>query len=119
MTTDDKDLVETLFAATAHGDPEHRAWLHEAYTEFFAGRPVPKCRGRGNKEARIAELEAKLAEAADRIEQLSPGKLANKIALAMQQASAEIGATEQQRIAFAYAEAAMRSTLQSLQVGGE
>lgn len=37
--------------------------------------------------------------------------LADKIAAAMQRARDEIGATEQQRIAFAYAEAAMRSVL--------
>jgi hypothetical protein len=36
-----------------------------------------------------------------------------RVAKAMQQARDEIGATEQQRIAFAYAEAAMRSAMQS------
>jgi hypothetical protein len=40
-------------------------------------------------------------------------KLADKIAAAMQEARDMIGATEQQRIAFAYAEAAMRSVLRT------
>jgi hypothetical protein len=40
-------------------------------------------------------------------------ELENDIAAAMQRARDEIGATEQQRIAFAYAEAAMRSTIRA------
>jgi hypothetical protein len=39
--------------------------------------------------------------------------LENDIAAAMRRARDEIGATEQQRIAFAYAEAAMRSTIRA------
>lgn len=40
-------------------------------------------------------------------------ELIERVARAMQNARDEIGATEQQRIAFAYAEAAMRSELQT------
>lgn len=54
------DLVERLFAATAHGDEDHRAWLLEAYTAFFADRPVPAPRGKGNKEAEIERLREAL-----------------------------------------------------------
>ena len=50
------ELVERLFEATAHGDADHRAWLREAYTAFFSGKPVPAPRGKGNKEAKIAAL---------------------------------------------------------------
>lgn len=40
-------------------------------------------------------------------------ELVERVARAMQKARDEIGATEQQRIAFAYAEAAMRSALKA------
>jgi len=58
-------------------------------------------------------IEDTLLEAADTIEALLSrvDKLEEEIAKAMQGARDEIGATEQQRIAFAYAEAAMRSVL--------
>ena len=56
----EKEIVGRLWRATAHGDDDHRAWLLEAYTAFFAGQPVPAPRGLGNKEARIKELEAQV-----------------------------------------------------------
>lgn len=40
-------------------------------------------------------------------------ELENRIAAAMQKAREDIGATAEQRVAFAYAEAAMRSALRS------
>jgi hypothetical protein len=58
----DGGLIERLHAATAHGDDDHRVWLLEAYTAFFAGEPVPEPRGTGNKEARIAALEIENAQ---------------------------------------------------------
>lgn len=60
MTAKANTLVERLWAATAHGDEEHRVWLREAYDAFFANRPVPAPRGRGKKEARILALEAEI-----------------------------------------------------------
>lgn len=56
--------------------------------------------------------EARAAIARKREEELADG-----IAKAMQQARDEIGATEQQRIAFAYAEAAMRAALPTMPKG--
>jgi hypothetical protein len=61
MARSDGELVERLWSATKHGDEDHHTWLRDAYTAFFAGEPVPAPRGRGNKEARIAELEAQVA----------------------------------------------------------
>lgn len=55
--------VEELFAAIRHGDAEHQEWLQKAILDHFAGRPVERPRGMGNKEraetaeARIVELE--------------------------------------------------------------
>lgn len=46
---------ERLFEAIQHGDDEHRAWLKEAITAFFAGEPVPQPRGKGTKERLLAE----------------------------------------------------------------
>lgn len=40
-----RESVDNLFDAIAHGSEEHRAWLKEALTEHFAGRPVPEVRG--------------------------------------------------------------------------
>lgn len=34
--------VGTLFAAIAHGDDKHRAWLKQAIEDHFAGRPVQR-----------------------------------------------------------------------------
>lgn len=48
----------TLFDAIQHGDAEHRAWLKAAIAAHFAGQPVPPTAGSGNKEKRIADLEA-------------------------------------------------------------
>lgn len=50
--------VGRLFAALKHGDQDHQDWLREAIKAHFAGKPVPAPRGQGNKEKRIAELEA-------------------------------------------------------------
>jgi hypothetical protein len=54
---------ERLFQALRHGDEDHQAWLREAIEAFAAGHPTPAPRGQGNKEKRIAELEAQLAAA--------------------------------------------------------
>jgi hypothetical protein len=35
-----EERTETLFAALAHGDEIHRAWLKEAIEAHFAGKPV-------------------------------------------------------------------------------
>lgn len=52
--------AERLFLAIQHGDDDHRAWLKEAITAHFDGRPVPPPRGDGRKAARIKELETEL-----------------------------------------------------------
>lgn len=59
-TTREDEMVERLHAATAHGDQEHRDWLHAAYTAFFAGQPVPAPRGSGRKEKLIREQAAEI-----------------------------------------------------------
>ncbi len=56
--------ADNLFAAIAHGDETHRAWLEQAIKDHFAGRPVQPSVGNGRKDAmaaRIAELEAENA----------------------------------------------------------
>jgi hypothetical protein len=45
----DQETIDRLYAAIAHGDDEHRAWLREAVDNFFAGKPVPPPRGKGTK----------------------------------------------------------------------
>jgi hypothetical protein len=52
-----------LFQALRHGDADHQDWLADAISAFFARTPIPAPRGQGNKERRIAELEAQLADA--------------------------------------------------------
>ncbi len=48
----------TLFAAIRHGDTAHEAWLQRAIADFFAGRPVERPKGGGNRErAERAEAE--------------------------------------------------------------
>jgi hypothetical protein len=47
--------VERFAIAILHGDDEHREWLLEAAREFIAGRPIPPARGKGIKDARIAD----------------------------------------------------------------
>lgn len=49
----------------------------------------------------------------------SAGGLEDRIAAAMQKAREDIGATEQQRVAFAYAEAAMRSVMATAKLNSE
>lgn len=62
MTPTTHDLCERLFAAIAHGDEDHRAWLREAIDAFFSGQSVPAPRGQGTKEAEIARLSALVEE---------------------------------------------------------
>jgi hypothetical protein len=54
------EIIESLHAAIAHGDEDHRAWLKDAINAHFAGQPIPAPRGMGTKERRIAELEEAL-----------------------------------------------------------
>lgn len=67
--------VASLHAAIQHGDEEHRVWLKEAIDAHFAGRPVPEPRGKGNKEARIASLEAALGDLLALTERLARSKV--------------------------------------------
>lgn len=39
--------ADSVYAAIAHGDQEHRDWLREALDAHFAGLPVPPPRGKG------------------------------------------------------------------------
>jgi hypothetical protein len=64
MDDNSEGLVERLFLALKHGDQDHQDWLREAITAFYADQPVPAPRGSGNKERRIATLEAALKQAA-------------------------------------------------------
>lgn len=36
-----KDEIDRLYAAIAHGDEVHRAWLKEAMYAFLEGKPIP------------------------------------------------------------------------------
>lgn len=36
------ERIDTLYDAIAHGDEAHRAWLKQAITDHFAGRPVDR-----------------------------------------------------------------------------
>ena len=47
----------SLCPAIAHGDDTHRAWLAEAISAHFSGKPVPPVVGKGNAEL-VAELTA-------------------------------------------------------------
>jgi hypothetical protein len=58
----DEQMIEGLFAAIAHGDEDHRAWLHEAIVAFAAGKPVPPPRGQGRTATAHALMAAKVAE---------------------------------------------------------
>lgn len=42
MAEDFDAKVSSLFAAIAHGDEKHRAWLKQAIEDHFAGRPVQR-----------------------------------------------------------------------------
>ena len=41
--------ADSVYAAIAHGDDEHRSWLREALDAHFAGLPVPPPRGKGTE----------------------------------------------------------------------
>ena len=45
-----KNLVDQLYDAIAHGDEDHRAWLKEVIENHFNGLPVPPPRGKGTDE---------------------------------------------------------------------
>lgn len=61
----------SLFDAIQHGDDEHKAWLKQAIADHFAGKAVEPPRGKGNKEARIAELEADRDRMREALEKIS------------------------------------------------
>lgn len=44
-------LSASLFEAIKHGDQEHQDWLQKAIADHFAGRPVGRPEGSGNREA--------------------------------------------------------------------
>lgn len=61
--------IPTLCVAIAHGDDDHRKWLHDAISAHFAGKDVPAVYGRGKLEAdrdqwkaRAEKAEAEFAE---------------------------------------------------------
>lgn len=64
----------SLFNAVRHGDAEHETWLQQAIADHFAGRPVERPKGMGNKErAEAAEAHAvELAGALDKIARSGP-----------------------------------------------
>ena len=63
--------MASLFEAVRHGDPEHEAWLKQAITDHFAGRPIERPRGTGNRE-RAEALEAQIEAAEARLAELAP-----------------------------------------------
>lgn len=68
-----KEVIQGLYDALAHGDEEHRAWLREAITAHFSGKPIPPPRGSGSKEAlekRNAELEGENKRLQRQVEEL-------------------------------------------------
>jgi hypothetical protein len=50
------DAIDSLFAAIAHGDAEHRAWLQTAIAAHFAGESVPPMVEGGERERLRAQL---------------------------------------------------------------
>lgn len=42
--------IDELYKALAHGDDEHKAWLKEAITAYFNGKPIPPPRDNKTKE---------------------------------------------------------------------
>lgn len=61
---------EKLFADLAHGDDDHREWLHEAILAHFDGKPVPEARGGSAKDKQIYELTSQLAALKSEVERL-------------------------------------------------
>ena len=58
-----RQCTASLWDAIKHGDDEHRVWLKEAIDAHFAGEVIPEPRGKGRKEAEIADLRDQLDEA--------------------------------------------------------
>lgn len=57
-----RDHVASLFNAIRHGDAEHETWLEQAITDHFAGHPVERPRGKGNREV-VEALRVRVATA--------------------------------------------------------
>lgn len=70
--TEQTKLIGTLFDAIKHGDDDHKTWLKEAIDAHFAGQPVPRPRGQGNKEKLIGELREAGSALVDKLDEARP-----------------------------------------------
>jgi hypothetical protein len=68
----ERRLVPLAFIrAILHGDDEHRLWLLEAAAHWNSGQPVPEPKGFGRKDAELASLKGRLAEAVEALRPFS------------------------------------------------